>query len=258
MCKNIVKKGFSLAELSIVLIIIGLLVAGVSAGSKMIKSAELNRMVTEITEINTAYTTFVQTYDALPGDFDNAEAFWGTDGLINGDGDGKVESTTGTLLTAGDGDESSNVFHHLSLSEILPGNYNVRIDAGTYAYASSTNAKAIIVNEKDSAGASHTGFISTLSGKNVLLFGKTLSAITRILKEPGVYNAFLVPKDAYRMDQKLDDGLPDTGKISFRDETTPAGDVTPVLCKNATPTPDTYLLTATVKGCNLVYELDSL
>lgn len=249
-------KGFSLVELSIVLIIIGLLVAGVTGGSKLIQSAKLNKVINEITQINTAYTTFYQTYDALPGDITEAQSYWGSIGVNNGDGDRKVESIIGTLGTAALGDESSNAFHHLSLSGVLPGNYNVQIDQGTYTYESNLNSRAIIVNEKDSAGTSYGGFASNLSGENLLYFGRVALDSTRAALNPGVHSSFLKPKDAYKIDKKLDDGLSFSGRISFRDESAAStdGDVVTADCASGTG----YKLTEDIAKCNLVYLLEKL
>ena len=66
------KKAFSLIELSIVLIIIGLLVAGVTGGASLIKNAELRKIVEEARGFQTAVNSFYAKYNALPGDFGTA------------------------------------------------------------------------------------------------------------------------------------------------------------------------------------------
>lgn len=243
-------------ELSIVLIIIGLLIAGVTGGSKLVKSAGLNKLVRDITEINTAYITFFEAYDALPGDFKDAESFWGTTGLKNGDGDGKVEAVLATAATAATGDESSNAFLHLAKAEILSGSYSAQIDAGTYGQKINIGARAVIVNEEDSAGATHGGFATHLSGRNVLLLGSTILKVTRVVLDPGTHSAFLEPRDIYQIDKKIDDGLSAEGIISYRIESAGAttGDVTAAGCASGTG----YLLTGTSKACNLVFELENL
>ena len=55
---NTNKKGFSLIELSIVLIIIGLLVAGITGGASLIKSAELRAVMTDIRNYQTAVNAY--------------------------------------------------------------------------------------------------------------------------------------------------------------------------------------------------------
>ena len=85
------KSGFSLVELSIVIIIIGLLFVGVSGGSKLIKSAKLNKIMRDISAVDTSFLAFLQAYDAYPGDFKDATTFWGDTGVADGNGDGKIE-----------------------------------------------------------------------------------------------------------------------------------------------------------------------
>ena len=67
-------KAFSLVELSIVLIIIGLLVAGVSGGSKMISNAKLRTVISDMEQYKLAVNTFKGTYDELPGDMKDSSA----------------------------------------------------------------------------------------------------------------------------------------------------------------------------------------
>jgi len=65
---------FSLVELSIVLIIIGLLAAGVSGGSKLIHNAKLRTVITDVEEYKTAFQTFFLTYDEYPVDMTDSAA----------------------------------------------------------------------------------------------------------------------------------------------------------------------------------------
>ena len=60
--------GFTLVELAIVMIIIGLLIAGVLKGQALIQNAQVTATVAQIKGIDAATTTFRDTYDALPGD----------------------------------------------------------------------------------------------------------------------------------------------------------------------------------------------
>ena len=112
------RKGFTLLELSIVLVIIGLIIGGITAGADLIRSAEINSVGNDITKYKVAINTFKLKYNALPGDIKNAQSYWpscidnGTN-LCNGNGNG----------TLGDNAEGARFWQHLSLSGLISGNY---------------------------------------------------------------------------------------------------------------------------------------
>lgn len=62
------KHGFSLIELSIALVIIALIVAGIVTGSELIKGAQLRGLIKETTQFASAVNTFRGKYNCLPGD----------------------------------------------------------------------------------------------------------------------------------------------------------------------------------------------
>ena len=70
------KNAFTLIELSIVLVIIGLLVGGVLVGQDLIQAGKIRAAVSEIQEINTAVNTYRLKYNAIPGDHNDAFAFF--------------------------------------------------------------------------------------------------------------------------------------------------------------------------------------
>jgi prepilin-type N-terminal cleavage/methylation domain-containing protein len=61
-------KGFTLVELSIVIIIIGFLIAGIAGGQSLIASAKLHSIITEVQSLQTASRVFTEQYGGLPGD----------------------------------------------------------------------------------------------------------------------------------------------------------------------------------------------
>ena len=125
------QSAFTLVELSIVLVILGLLVGGVLTGQSLIRSAELRAITTERDKFTTALYAFQDKYMALPGDMPNAFAYWGslgkagcaTDDLTvdtgcNGDGNGQIG------INSGDVNEPSKSWMHLSLSGLIEGAYD--------------------------------------------------------------------------------------------------------------------------------------
>ncbi len=247
------KSGFSLVELSIVLIIIGLLFVGVSSGGKLIQAAKLNKIMSEVSSIDSSFLAFFQAYDSYPGDFNDAQSFWGNTGIANGDGDGKVEITSTATSSDPLGDEVSNVLIHMQSGEFIDGNYSAQIDQSRYAYKTELNAHLLISNQKDSSATALTGFQSpTINDKNVIIVAKDISN-SRSTDDPGVNSAFLTPREAYTIDKKYDDSLPKSGRITFRDETSATGNVTASTCTDGA---DAYLSSGANSeslGCNLIY-----
>ena len=68
------KKGFTLIELSIVLVIIGLIAGGVLIGRDLINAAAIRAQISQIEKIQTAVNTFRGKFNALPGDMGTAIA----------------------------------------------------------------------------------------------------------------------------------------------------------------------------------------
>ncbi len=65
-------KAFSLVELSIVVIILGLLVASVTVGKDLISAAKMRGLISQLKSFDTQISTFKLKYDDLPGDINNA------------------------------------------------------------------------------------------------------------------------------------------------------------------------------------------
>lgn len=218
--KKTLNSAFSLVELSIVIIIIGLLFVGVSGGSKLIESAKISRLMSEIRAIDTAIVAFNQSYDALPGDFDSAQSLFGTSGVNNGDGDGIVAANlaSGTIKTDSQGDEVSNVFVHLQLGEFIDGTYNAQIDQLNFmkemafsAYALYTNTLSLTQN-----GLRNSSFYPNhILGKNLITIGG-VKTLTRNSETSHVEGAFLTNGQALSIDKKYDDGAINSGSISTK------------------------------------------
>ncbi len=241
------KSAFSLVELSIVIIIIGLLFAGVSGGSKLIKSAKLSKIMRDISSTDTSILAFLQAYDAYPGDFKDATLFWGTTGLANGDGDGRIELNTSSTTN----DEVSNAMLHLQKAELIEGTFDSTISSANYAFKGELNSNMILLNELDSTGTSLGGFSSIFSSKNVIMLGIEVSS-SRYTGDTGAINAFISPRDMYSLDNKFDDGNGISGKISFRDESAIGGNVEPSSCADAATG---IYVSSEDDGCNLVHKI---
>jgi len=62
------QSGFTLVEIAIVLVIIGLLLGGVLKGQEMIENARIKSVVGDMNGISSAYNSYVDRYHAIPGD----------------------------------------------------------------------------------------------------------------------------------------------------------------------------------------------
>lgn len=216
------KHAFSLVELSIVLVILGLLTGGILGGQSLIRTAELRAVSTEYDRYTTAISTFRDKYFALPGDMTNAQSFWtaaatcpgvaGTAaaGVCNGDGNGRVEPASGTS------NELFGSWEHLALAGLVEGNYTGNTShAATAADPSSTLGTNLPRSKLSNAGwalyslgtipISDVNWFDSNYG-NMFFFGGA-SANNLPL------NPILKPEEAWNLDTKMDDGRPATGRI---------------------------------------------
>ena len=70
--------GFTLVEIAIVLVIIGLLLGGILKGQEMITQAKIKNVVADFSGISAAYYGYQDRYKAIPGDDLNAGTRWAT------------------------------------------------------------------------------------------------------------------------------------------------------------------------------------
>jgi prepilin-type N-terminal cleavage/methylation domain-containing protein len=109
------QKGFTLVELAIVMVIIGLFIGAVLKGQAMIEDARIKRVMNDINGISAAYFTYLDRYNAIPGDDPNASGRW--PGVVaDGNGDGIIDGTE----AAPDG-ESLEVWQALRSAGLLSG-----------------------------------------------------------------------------------------------------------------------------------------
>ena len=86
-------KGFTLVEIAIVLVIIGLLIGGILKGQEMITQGRIKNAIIDFTGITAAYYAYIDRYKALPGDDIQANSRWPASVLpagSSGNGDGVI------------------------------------------------------------------------------------------------------------------------------------------------------------------------
>ncbi len=114
--------GFTLVEIAIVMVIIGLLIGGVLKGQAMIENAKVKRVVKQADEIRAAVMTFYDKYGVYPGD-ENLANVPPVGGDGSGNGNGQI---TGT--------EIYEVYRDLSLAGMIGGTYNGTSDLPKHAF----------------------------------------------------------------------------------------------------------------------------
>jgi hypothetical protein len=111
--------GFTLIELTIVFVVIGLLVGGILGGQELVYQSQLRKAATKITTYKTAIKTFQGKYGELPGDFSRAKTYFSdcieASGYYacNGNGNGILDET-----------EPYYVWRHLSLAKMIQEQFN--------------------------------------------------------------------------------------------------------------------------------------
>ena len=94
--RNKGQAGFTLVEIAIVLVIIGLLIGGIIKGQAMIQNAKVKRLVSDVEGLRAAILTYQDRYNMLPGDENDANSPPGD--TANGNNNGRLDETDGTEL----------------------------------------------------------------------------------------------------------------------------------------------------------------
>lgn len=193
--KHTSEAGFSLIELAIVLVILGLLIGGVLKGKDLIEAARLNRVISQVHAYQLATHTFIDKFGALPGDFDKASLLI-KPGLRNGNNNGTIE---GSGLAVGS--EAFSFWSHL-------------VHAGFIGHPGS--------HDQENQGEFGKGAPSSAIGGGFTIETnpRGLSGLWFILgTKHGEHGdgALLTPAQAMNLDKKLDNGHPTSGKVRAMD-----------------------------------------
>lgn len=175
------QKGFTLVEIAIVLVIIGLLLGGIIKGREMIANTKLKQLIAMSEEVAAAIRTYEDKYGALPGDDPNASVNLSggvggcvADDIDDGNGNGLME-------------ESFDVVEHLACANLIKGSFNGSSDFMFTPYG----GQLIVVNFS----------LHGYGSNGIVIYG-------------------LAPDIAKRLDATMDDGIYNTGAIRATEDYT--------------------------------------
>jgi prepilin-type N-terminal cleavage/methylation domain-containing protein len=221
-------RGFTLIELSIALVIIGLLTGGILVGQELIEQSKIRVIMNEKIKIESAVMAFRDKYGGVPGDLTNATTFWGaqadcsyygtpdgTAATCNGDGNGQIQTSSGTTTPA---DREENLlWQHLSDAGMINGHYNGDVrtyhtglndgfyDNGVSRFSPQAKWRVFWV-DRSSIGW-YDKYFTTVTAGNYFELAQGLSVL-------GNTYPIITPQEALAVDTKWDDGQAGTGRIT--------------------------------------------
>ena len=189
---QLIKKqhGVTLVEIAIVLVVIGLLLGGILKGQELINSAKVRAMAERQTSLKTAWFAFLDRYQALPGDYADANKY--IPGAGAGDGDGIIIAN-----------ESPIVFQHLTGAGLLR--------------CPQCTAKAAIAPAKDNSLLnSYGGIMSIFHDEKFYATIGTSAEDTPDKSRLQIHTGPRIPSNIItEVDRKIDDGVANTGDLIF-------------------------------------------
>ncbi|MCE2927617.1 MAG: prepilin-type N-terminal cleavage/methylation domain-containing protein [Rickettsiales bacterium] len=216
--------GFTLIELSIVLVIIGLIFGGILIGRDLIAAAEIRRFITQIEQYNAAVNVFKDKYRGLPGDLVDGTSF-GFKG--NGNGDKCIGlCNSGSLITdlvlggfsvsgGWQQNEMSMFWSMLSDAKLISGTY----DGATADFSANPIGTTIPATAVDgSIGLlAYYGTESVLPGwsntRHYITMTSYVSSAFQLMFDVTTQPHRLKAVWAQSMDKKMDDGSPGAGRV---------------------------------------------
>lgn len=218
--QDVEERGFTLVEFAVVMVCIGILVAGVLKWREMTRNARVTATIAQVQNYQKAYNIFQDTYRFLPGDMPAADVALPNceagNFCFNGDGDRRVGDILGPpgfaqAVSWGPVNPAINLEHaqfwrHLALAGLLDGvaTSGDAVGFGLSIPASSYKGGFFARWCETNMGSVHD---ATLARGNILVMRGN------ILGEWGTQALSISPYEAAQIDRKSDDGLAFSGNV---------------------------------------------
>lgn len=242
------QRGVTLAEMSIVLVIIGLLTAAAAGGVKLKKAADLRGIISDIGGFRVAIESFDHKYSDYPGDMNDAYDYWkdacdATDTKCNGNSNGNIE-----LGATADDHEAFRFWQHLNLAGMIEGGY-------TGIGGGALNQTDIGINSPATKRAKGGYSVVYTATDSADLPSGNMIRVGTFNSDRMADGVIFTPAEALAIDKKTDDGLPDTGKTLGRYGYSSSWQTS--TCLSGTYPNRSYAVTRSAIECILYFDIKS-
>jgi prepilin-type N-terminal cleavage/methylation domain-containing protein len=203
------ESGFTLVELAVVMVIIGLLIGGILKGQELIANAQVTATIAQLKGFEAGITTFRDKYGQLPGDMNNGGArlnnCTGNCAGNGGTGDGRIGGLDSVLVAHPANSENMRAFYHLSAAGLIQGvivNGAMRFGEGVPAAKAGGGFRIGYDNDGGGIG----GLANFRPGHFLTISNQPTGAIAG-------GNGILPGSQAGQIDRKLDDGRSRQGSV---------------------------------------------
>ena len=186
------QRGFTLVEIAVVLVIIGLLLGGVLKGQELINSAKVKSLVQEFNSVSTMIYGYQDRFRFLPGDDPRVADHVGGTKAVGSTGDGRINGAWNSITTT---DESYVLWQHVRLAGLASGTTTIGDATSGYPELNVENGRIGVSSENPSSDST--------------------------VKFPAQFyicSGGLSTRFARQIDTTMDDGVTDSGSVRTLDK----------------------------------------